>query len=366
MRSVYRNRSQGYFSAVRKRCLRDLRWRQLSARKRGGKLTFKALLKNAGPITFTRIKAPKTWSLYEPNQRRELAKFIKTYRATMLQGNGGAIVDFSLTETIYPSGGLLVHAELDRISRLVKDRRRMRCKPAQNSLADQVLKQVGMYKSLDHPYDNVPAIDQSVVHWRSATGLKAQGQEGWSVVENFEGELSNALKGSLFKGITEALTNAVHHAYQTNRKDGTNIQGEKRWWMFSQQRDGFLTIVFCDLGIGIPNSLPLKKDRNLNALLAKFKGDRSDVQSIRLATELGKTRTLEDNRGLGLSEILDAARNAEQGRCVIYSNRGQFGFSDDGRVIENQYYNSIYGTLIEWRVPLAEDMANDSQSNKRT
>jgi hypothetical protein len=361
MRSVYCNRSQGHYSAVRKRCLRDLRWRQLSARKRGAKLAYKSLQKHAGPITFTRIKAPKIWSLYEPNQRRELAKFIKAYRATMLQGNGGAIVDFSLTETIYPSGGLLVHAELDRISRLVKDRRRLRCKPAHpKSLAHQVLKQVGMYTSLDHPYDNVPAIDQSVVHWRNATGVKAQGQEGWSVVENFEGELSDVLKGTLFKGITEALTNAVHHAYQTNRKDGTNIQGEKRWWMFSQQRDGFLTIVFCDLGIGIPNSLPLKKNKNLNALLAKLKGDTSDVQSIRIATELGKTRTLEDNRALGLSEILDAARNAEQGGCIIYSNRGQFGFAHDGRVIENQYSNSIYGTLIEWRVPLAEDIANDS------
>lgn len=279
----------------------------------------------------------------------------------MLQGNGGAIVDFSLTETIFPSGGLLVYAELDRISRLVKDRRRLRCKPAPlGSLADQVLKQVGMYTSLDHPLDNVPTSDQSVVHWRNATGLKAQGQDGWSVIESSEGELSEALKGSLYKGITEALTNAVHHAYQAKRKDGTNIQGDKRWWMFSQQREGYLTIVFCDLGIGIPNSLPLKKNPNLNAILAKFKRDKSDVQSIRVASELGKTRTLADNRGLGLSEILDAARNAEQGGCVIYSNRGQYGFAPDGRVIENQYSNSIYGTLIEWRVPLTEDLVNGS------
>jgi hypothetical protein len=319
------------------------------------------LSKPTEPIVYTRIKAPKIWSLHEPNQRRELTKFIKTYRAAMLQGSGGAIVDFSLIVTIYPSGGLLVYAEMDRIRRLVKDRRRLRCKPAPpTSLAHQVLKQVGMYALLDHPTDNVPTSHQSVVHWRNATGVRAQGEEGWSVIENAEGELSEALKGSLYKGITEALTNAVHHAHQANRKDGTNIQGDKRWWMFSQQREGFLTIVFCDLGIGIPNSLPLKRNSKLNALLAKLKGDKSDVQSIRIATELGETRTLEDNRGLGLSEILDAARKAEQGGCVIYSNRGQFGFAYDGRVIENQYSQSIYGTLIEWRVPLTEDFANDS------
>jgi hypothetical protein len=277
----------------------------------------------------------------------------------MLQGDGGAIVDFTLTETIYPAGGLLVHAELDRISRLVKDRRRLRCKPAQNVVTDQVLKKVGIYKSLDHNSDT-PTIDQSVVHWRNATGLRAQGEECWSVVQNSEGDLSDALKGSLYKGITEALTNAVHHAYQANRKDGTKIQGDKRWWMFSQQREGFLTIVFCDLGIGIPNSLPLKNNSNLNKLLITFKGDKSDVQSIRVATELGKTQTLESHRGLGLSEILDAARKEEQGGCMIYSNKGQYGFASDKRVIENQYSDSIYGTLIEWRVPLTEDLVNDS------
>jgi hypothetical protein len=297
--------------------------------------------------------------LHDKSQRQELAKFIKTYKATMLQGNGGAIVDFSVTEKIYPAGGLLVHAELDRISRLVKDRRRLLCKPAKNFVTDQVLKQVGMYKSLDHNSDT-PTIDQSVVHWRNATGIKAQGEEGWSVVQNSEGDLSEALQGSLYKGITEALTNAVHHAYQANRKDGTNIQGDKRWWMFSQQREGFLTIVSCDLGIGIPNSLPLKNDSKLNKLLTTFKGDRSDVQSIKVATELGTTSTLEDNRGFGLSQILDAARKAEHGGCIIYSNKGQYGFASDGRVIENQYSSSIYGTLIEWRVPLTEDLANDS------
>ncbi len=359
MKRLYCKRRWGHFSAIRKRCLRGLRWRQLTARKRGALTSYKSLQRYAGPVTFTRIKAPSIWSLHQLGPRRELDTFIRTYRAIMLKGSGGVIVDFSLTKTIYPAGGLLVHAELDRIGRLVTDRRRFKCKPAPaGTLADQVLKKVGMYDAVDH-ISAVSASDQSVVHWRNATGVKAQGEEAWSVVENFEGELSNALQDSLFKGISEALTNAVHHAYQANRRDGTNVQGDKRWWMFSQQREGFLTVVFCDLGIGIPNSLPLKNNSALNAMLAKLPGNQRDLDAIRVATVLGKTRTLESNRGLGLSEILDAARKAEQGGCIIYSNRGQYGFAPDGRVIENQFSNSIYGTLIEWRVPLAEGLDND-------
>ena len=275
----------------------------------------------------------------------------------MLKSDGGAIVDFSLTETIYPAGGLLVHAELDRISRLVRDRRRIRCKPAiANSRSDQALKQVGMYDLVGHLYDDIPITDQTVVHWRHATGVKAEGEEGWSVI----GDLPEASEGPLYKGITEALTNAVHHAYQANRKGGNNIQGDKRWWMFSQEIDGLLTVVFCDLGIGIPKSLPLKKDIALLEMLKKIRGNKADAAAIRIATQLGKTSTFEDHRGKGLPQILDAVRKAEHGICNIYSNRGQYGVASDGRVIENQYTTSIYGTLIEWRVPLTEDKANDS------
>ncbi len=360
MRKCLQKKEKGYFSACERRFHRFLRSKQVRARKRGAKLSFVSLRMKFGDLTFTRIRAPKTWSLHEIPARQELIRFLEQCREVLLNGNGGAIVDFSQTQTIRPSGGLIVHAELDRVSRLVTDRRRLKCNPAKSgSVADQVLKQVGMYDKLDHA-SAVSACDQSVVHWRNATGVKAQGEDAWSVVGDFEGELPEALQDSLFKGISEALTNAVHHAYQANRRDGTNIVGDKRWWMFSQQRDGFLTIVFCDLGIGIPRSLPLKQSKNLNSLLAKFKKDRSDVQSIRIATELGKTRTLEDNRGFGLSEILDAARKTVQGSCMIYSNKGQFGYGAGNKLIENQFPNSILGTLIEWRVPLSEQNVDDA------
>ena len=136
--------------------------------------------------------------MFEADARRELLRFLEQFRQVILNGDGGAIVDFSLTKTIRPSGGLIVHAELDRIGRLVSDRRRLKCKPAAaDSIADQVLKQVGMYDKLDH-VSAVSARDQSVVHWRHATGVKVEGEQAWSVVENFEGEMSEALKSSLF------------------------------------------------------------------------------------------------------------------------------------------------------------------------
>jgi hypothetical protein len=294
--------------------------------------------------------------------RAELVRFFAKLRTTVLYGGNGVIIDFSQTDRIYPAGGLMLVAELDRIKSLSGSGSLLRCKAAPvQSLPDQVLTQIGIYESLGHPSAGL-ASDQTVVHWRLASGLKAEGQEAGSILDNCDGELAPALRTSLYRGITEAMTNAVQHAYLAVRADGTNRQGEKRWWLFSQQREDTLHIVFCDLGIGIPESLPIVNSR-LKEILSTFGRDRSDLEAIRLATELGKTSTSQPNRGKGLPEILDAARKSEQGACVIYSNRGQFGFVSGGKTIENQFSNSIFGTLIEWRVPISEGATDDEQTD---
>jgi hypothetical protein len=307
---------------------------------------------------FLRVRAPQTLSLQNETMREDLIKFFADLRNLVLKARRGVIVDFSQTSQIFPAGGLMLLAELDRIKKLSQDPGLLKCKPAQSrSVADQVLNQIGVYECLGHRSTNV-ASDQTVVHWRCASGLRAQGEDAGSVLGDYQGDLTPALRTSLYRGITEAMTNAVQHAYLDVRNDGTKCIGEKRWWLFSEQRDGHLYVVFCDLGIGIPRSLPIVNS-NLKKILSSFKPDRSDIDAIRLATKLGETSTQQVNRGKGLPEILDAARKSEQGKCLIYSNRGQFGFGVDGNVIENQFSSSIYGTLIEWRVPLSEGVVND-------
>ena len=291
---------------------------------RGGHRSYFSLRMRKGLTHYIRIRSPKILGLREPSTRQESLRFFASIRDTVLKGGNGVILDFSLLNTVRPTGGLLLVAELDRIKKLSSNPSLLRCKSARDgSLADQVLNQIGAYQMLGHSPKR-PALDQSVVHWRSATGLKAEGVDAGTMLEECEGELAPALRTSLYNGIVEAMTNAVHHAYIRIRRDGINRQGETRWWLFSEQREGSLFIAFCDLGIGIPESLPVKHS-GLKTILSKFGRDRLDVEAIKLATKLGETRTSQGNRGNGLSQILDAARKAEQGSCVIYSNRGQVG-----------------------------------------
>jgi hypothetical protein len=358
MKLIHHHVSNSYRLAKKRRWIRTLLFRQGRSQKRGALWTYSSLSKLNGDIPFVRLMAPRIWSLSQQDERGRVLKFLSTYRQSVLNGSGGVIIDFSLVEKIFPNGGLLIWAELDRIRRMTKNQNRIRCRPApKDSLADQVLKQIGVYECANHQ-SSTDAEDESIVHWRRASGVKAQGSQAEPMLTNFDGDLSEALKSSLYRGITEAMTNAVQHAYAGSRNDGTKAQGEKRWWLFSQQRDGVLNLVFCDLGIGIPRSLPIVHSA-IKSALAKLGPSRADVGAIKIATTVGKTSTAAPNRGKGLPEILDAARKSDQGACVIYSNRGQFGFSPGGQVVENQFSNSIYGTLIDWRVPMMEAMAND-------
>ena len=133
--------------------------------------------------------------------------------------------------------------------------------------------------------------------------------------------------------------------------------------MFAQEKNGRLSVVICDLGIGIPNSLPKTHEaglvrRTLEAFsrAAKLKGYR-DVDFIRAALEIGKSRTQQPGRGYGVAQLRAVIESIEEGSLRIFSNRGCYTYSKKlGNDIEkhDEYRTSIHGTLIEWSVPLAK------------
>ncbi|BAK76764.1 hypothetical protein NH8B_1949 [Pseudogulbenkiania sp. NH8B] len=202
--------------------------------------------------------------------------------------------------------------------------------------------------------------DKSVKHWQFATGSCADATEFDSVLGDFEGKITTQLSRSIYKGVTEAMTNSAHHAYEDSRNDGTGIVDEKRWWMFSQEMDGELYVVFCDLGIGIPRSL--SRDVNVSAgwrpalaaFMDRFKAHQRQPTLIKAAIEIGRTRTNKPNRGLGLPQIVETVDKSGKGRVIIHSNAGAYFRSPGGKANEIliQYNQSIMGTLIQWSVPI--------------
>ncbi|NHQ81150.1 hypothetical protein HA051_06080 [Chromobacterium vaccinii] len=313
-----------------------------------------------------RLLAPKCFLLHKPETRKRVIAFLSLLRQAYTTKDVSICLDFRRTEKLFACATLLLVAELDRLRRLFPTVQ-LRTHLPQNHIVRQVLQQVGFLKLVGHKHVQSPDdFDKSVRYWRYATGHQIDpsriGDDVWSAMD---GLITPALSRSMYKGISEAMTNSVHHAYVGPREDGINVSNvEKRWWMFSQELDGHLQVAICDLGIGIQRSLPREEETTpgfmqlLDKYLAPFQRDKREVAMIKAAIEIGKTRTGLSNRGKGLRQIVDAIMQAGDGASmVISSNSGTYrvesaSYLKVGKETMIQYSDSIMGTLIQWKVPV--------------
>lgn len=305
------------------------------------------------------LKAPDIFSIGLKDNRHKLLRFLARLRNTVGLNKVSVCIDFSATQKMIADGTLLFFAELCRLRRLTGGSARIKCIPPRNTKVAQVLKQVGIFDLLGFRRKIEPTFTD-VIHWRSASGREVNGEKYESVLSNYEGRIADVLGQKFFRGLTEAMTNCHHHAYIDVRPDGLNAKNEPReWWMFSQEKDGCLTVVFCDLGIGIPGSLPIKKPTLWQRILTF--GSNLDAHAIQEAIADSRTRTGKHHRGKGLKQLIDVVSSVSGGRVNIFSNRGCFTLKSANENIY-QFKDSILGTLIHWSVPI-EGLSDDAVQN---
>lgn len=267
------------------------------------------------------------------------------------------MLNFSETVRMTAPATLLLTAELDRIKRLLGDDMWVKIKWSDDPIVNQVLQQVGVAELCKQADDtpNEYLFDESVKHWRFATGVRMSDVAG-RALERFEGRITEKLQSGLWKGVSEALVNSVEHAYLEPREIGQRFDDETRWWMFSQERDGELTVVVCDLGIGIPRSLPIRWGMDqIRDVLIKFGIHKPDLAAVRGALTLGETRTGQENRGRGLPQIWQDLKDLGARGILILSNRASLFWNGRKQSESSHEFNdSIGGTMIAWTVPIAE------------
>lgn len=303
-------------------------------------------------LGFKILQAPRHFELSGYQNRYELLTFLNRLRQLLIVEKSKVLVDFTMTAKMWSGGTLLFLAELHRCKKLLGDAMPLRCNPPRNVKVAQVLKQIGAYELMRYN-KNINTSFSDVIHWRYASGHQVEGEKYENILGSYEGRVAETLLGSLFRGITEAMTNCHHHAYIQVRSDGLEYQDiQKNWWMFSQEKDGFLTVVFCDLGVGIPNTLPTKKPGIWERIKSAGKAG-SDSSIIEKAVEDSVSRTGKRYRGKGLKQLLEAVQATDGGALRIFSNRGCYTFSD-GKIALKDFTGSIMGTLIQWKVPIIQ------------
>ncbi|WP_152608516.1 hypothetical protein [Croceibacterium mercuriale] len=313
-------------------------------------------LRSAWPYTQDRyvIKAPHAINVQGKSNRRQNSKFFNQIRKSIIDREMKAILDFSDTQHIHPTGGLLLTAELDRAKRISEQLFDVKIVNSEVPTINAVLNQIGIAEICGVALEVEDADKaENVRHWRFATGERINHQTT-RAFEQFEGKLAGNLRKGMWKSISEALGNSALHAYVAPRGTGTKRMGHKRWWMFSQERDERLTVVVCDLGIGIPNSLPLKMEPSaLSRLYDGIVGQGRDCRAIRGAIKLGASSTGEAHRGKGLPQIWHELRDLNADSVTILSNKGAVSWSRETNSERSFEYNeSIFGTVISWVVPL--------------
>lgn len=295
--------------------------------------------------------APTTFNIFEPVVRTILLAFLRELRTTVVLRRKPVLIDFSSTKTMSTGGTLLFVAELRRMIRLTNNKIPIRCYPPRNPKAWQVLEQIGVLELLKCKKRVIPT-DGDVVHWRFAWGNKVLGEEYDTILEHYDGKLSDGIARGFYHGLTEAMTNSRQHAYIEARQDELHIADEPTdWWMFSQEKGGMLTVVFCDLGIGIPSTLPIKKPHLWQKLMTIF-GQVTDGQAILEAIADSRSRTGKSYRGKGLKQLLEVISASEKGVLTVLSNRGCYKYQS-GQEFQQNYKDSILGTLIAWQIPIS-------------
>lgn len=334
-------------------------WSTEKARVRRGATPNPKFVKR-GKLIALRLVAPSSLNFAIAEMRVQTLEFLRRIRKHSSQKNLQLILDFSQVERIFPTGAAMLVAEVHRA--LARKCALLQAKRSRTPVIDEVLQQIGIYDKLGVACTNEPT-SESVIHWRVASGVLAEGSAGGSILENYEGRLAEGLTKGLYDGVVEAMTNTVHHAYADDVPGGTDLRHfiGRRWWILSQEREGILTVVICDLGVGIPRSLPRSKTFESATVREFWRNtglDRSDGSAISVALQLGRTRTAHKQRGKGLADIVDAVNLSKDGGVIIFSNRGILT-SNHGDEKVHTHSHSINGTMVHWNVTISDNSSDN-------
>lgn len=274
-------------------------------------------------------------------------------RFNILKGKK-VLIDFTKTKIMVADGALIFYAEILRLIDIFPHAySNLTCNiPASNRIRE-VLHQIGLLRILN-PLCSASSKREDVVNWRAAYGKDADGESYDKILGHYQGQFASALGDDLYNGITEAMTNCTQHAYIAPRYDGLLVDAKyKSWWMFSQEKNGVLSVVFCDLGAGIPGTLPITSPNVWNKLVTLLGLEIKDSKVIDEAVQIKKTRTNLPNRGYGLHQMVELVNSFDGGEIVIHSNKGCY-VNKDGAAQHYDFKRSILGTLIFWQVRVGE------------
>ncbi|UQY33837.1 hypothetical protein K8U54_19300 [Pseudomonas fulva] len=303
-----------------------------------------------------RLRLPSIISLSEGEFRSQVIQFIRKMKDRVASPEvSNVIIDFSRITMLHPCGTLLFVAELERLFESPFAQKKLSAIYPVDRNVEQMFQHIKLLERLGLP-PRISEINASnVLPW-----LYASGHEGDldSIAEKLPKILTEGgnmeIRLALMSGMAEAVANSSEHAYLKQSKTPVPGSVPLKWWLFARQSGDDVSVVICDLGLGIPGTLEANWREELGSLLKTRSGlKRKDHKMIELALTVGKTSTNKVNRGKGLKDILKVVRDKKVGEICIFSNRGVYSLdSPNDSLVSRDERNSINGTIVQWKIPI--------------
>lgn len=286
------------------------------------------------------------------------ANVIRTIRLLALREKRSVLLDFTEVKELHPSALLLLLAEIHRC-RLIHGNSRLDGTYPKTPKIERMLDAAGFFNLLGV----TSRIKQKPNRYpMEYVGFHSDIREVKGTVKRFRESLlgtdirmSPHARKRLYRAVSEAMLNVGHHAYPEGSYRTHPQQG--RWWLTGHvnRRRGELTVMFCDLGVGIAATLPkIYPIEIIRSALSLIPGVRpNDAEMIQAGMEIGRTSTGEDGRGRGLNDLRKFVEDVGAGELHIFSRKGHFSYSPENGERTSNYKVGMGGTLITWTVPIA-------------
>ncbi|MBV5334698.1 MAG: hypothetical protein JZU49_02710 [Sulfuricurvum sp.] len=339
--------------AKRVQLIRFTRTRTARHLKRSEKNRIRKCLKCNGTVPVNakskhriRIIGPQILGIRNSTSRRCLSRFIKELSNITLKNKQRAHIDFTHSRDAEAFGMLRMLAEIDRILK-TKGKKTITATPPNDPVAAQVFHQIGLADILK--IKRKPIITSTEVnYWHYIHGNAIEGDKAGRLILTLASEfgLDEQAAESLYAGASEAITNTVMHAYpQTPLEKGN-------WWMFAGIKESNLTVILCDVGIGIPISLK-KKREHFTKRIVDLIANQTDSKLIEIAMTEGESISNKAHRGLGMVELKKLITTIGKGNLTIMSNKGILFYQGEDQKTEiYDHRTSINGTTVGWIIPI--------------
>lgn len=308
----------------------------------------------AGKKGFKNIVVPEKLNLIK--NYSETIEFIRIFRQYAIGMRHPIALVFNEVNEISPEALILLLAELYRCRKLFGSNKVTGTYP-KNRKIEKLMNDSGFFnllnvsprikkKSKNYPLEYIEFITGNKLIESTASDLRI------ALLGN-KIEMGIIAKKRLFRAVTEAMINVSNHAYP--RTKAKNVIRDQ-WWISGHinKKTNELIILFCDLGVGIPETIPKihgwERIRAALSILPTIKPN--DAEMIKAGMEIGRTRTGVDGRGNGLNDLRKFVDDTGGGELCIFSRKGQYIYrAGQGDSMKNHNY-SIGGTLIKWSVPI--------------